>query len=302
MLINRPDKIFPRRKVIIAGIECTVERKNTRRLHIYIKPPDGEVLVTAPSLYTEREIKSFVSSKADWIRKHQERLRRRSSQARMALDYVSGETLYFWGRPYDLTVVEEAERKRGKVLIEPEPVFRVSEQELTRFRSAGKRPYRQALNDIDLNGYDAAGGDVHGKAVLEFETGSTVDNGAHGRAVLVVPAGSTREQREQLMKRKYKELLEPAAESVLAYWSKQTGLKYSTWHSRYMKSRWGSLSVKDRRVCLNIRLAEKPEICLIYVALHEIAHVKETNHGPRFKAILSEYMPEWREAEKILKR
>lgn len=264
MLINRPDKIFPRREVVIAGIECTVERKNTRTLRIYIKPPDGKVLVTAPFLYTERQIKSFVSSKADWIRKHQERLRGRSSQARMALDYVSGETLYFWGKPYDLEVIEEAGRKRGKMVLDPEPVFRFNDPEDSRLNAA--------------------------------------EDSAHGRAVLVVPAGSTVEQREQLVKRKYKELLEPAAESVLEFWSEQTGLKYSSWHSRYMKTRWGSLSVKDRRVCLNIRLAEKPEICLIYVALHEIAHVKEANHGPRFKAILSEYMPKWREAEKILKR
>lgn len=283
MLINKPDKIFPRRNVTIAGMECTLERKNTRRLHIYIKPPDGEVLVTAPFLYTEREIKAFVESKADWIRKHQERLRGRSSQARMALDYASDETLFFWGKPYDLTVVEEAGRKRGKIMLDPEPVFGVGESELIRFRTAGRRPNRQALNDTDLNGYDAA------------------DDGLHGKAVLVVPAGSTREQREQLVRRKYKELLEPATECVLAFWSEQTGLKYSSWHSRYMKSRWGSLSVRDRRVCLNIRLAEKPEICLVYVALHEIAHVKEANHGPRFKAILNEYMPSWHDAEKILK-
>ena len=88
---------------------------------------------------------------------------------------------------------------------------------------------------------------------------------------------------------------------MLKFWSDKTGLQFSEWHSRYMKSRWGSLSVKDRRVCLNTRLAEKPEACLIYVALHEIAHVKEANHGPRFKAILDKYMPDWRAAEKLLK-
>ena len=72
--------------MVIAGIDCTIERKNTRRLHIYVKPPDGEVLVTAPLLYTEREIKSFVTSKADWIRKHQNRMRSKPLQARMALE------------------------------------------------------------------------------------------------------------------------------------------------------------------------------------------------------------------------
>lgn len=257
MLINRPDKIFMRRKVTIAGIECVVERKNTRRLHIYIKPPEGEVLVTAPFLYTEREIKAFVSSKADWIRKHQERFRNKPKQSRMALEYISGETLYFWGRPYELNVTEDAGRKRGRLILEPEPVF-------------------------DING--------RGSSVCE-----------QGEALLIMPPGSTTKQREQLVKRKYKELLEKEAGSVLAFWSEKTGFVFSEWHSRYMKSRWGSLSVKDKRVCLNTRLAEKPEICLVYVALHEVAHVQEPNHGPRFKAILDKYMPEWHKAERLLK-
>ena len=118
---------------------------------------------------------------------------------------------------------------------------------------------------------------------------------------MTVPPGTTFEQREQLVKKKNKELLEKEAGRVLAFWSEQTGLGFSTWSTRYMTTRWGSLTVKERRVHLNTRLAEKPEICLIYVALHEIAHVKEANHGPRFKAILDKYMPDWREAERILK-
>ena len=280
LMINKPDKIHNIRQVVIAGIDCTVERKNTRRLHIYVKPPYGEVLVTAPLLYTEREIKSFVTSKADWIRKHQDRMRQRSLQARMALEYVTGDILYFWGKPYELTVMEDGSVRRGKLLLDPEPVFEVSDAGLIGFRKAGSMSF-----DMDTRGKIPAGN----------------DNRCSGHAELIVPPGSTREQREQLVKKKYKELLEKEAGRVLVFWEGQTGLKYSEWHSRYMKTRWGSLSVKNRRVCLNTRLAEKPEACLVYVALHEIAHIEEANHGPRFKAILNRYMPDWREAERMLK-
>ena len=273
MLINRPDKIFPRRHLVIAGIECTVERKNTRRLHIYVKPPDGEVLVTAPFLYTEREIISFVENKADWIRKHRDRFRAKPSQARMALVYVTGETLYFWGMPYSLTVTEDSSVKRGKLTLDPEPVFNVNDEELCRTDMVSYLSEKNRYTEADRR----------------------------GNAILLMPLGSTHEQREKLVKKTYKKLLEMEAGRVLKFWSDKTGLQFSEWHSRYMKSRWGSLSVKDRRVCLNTRLAEKPEACLIYVALHEIAHVKEANHGPRFKAILDKYMPDWRAAEKLLK-
>ena len=236
----------------IAGIDCVIERKNIRRLSIYIKPPDGEVIVRVPVFTTMREVESFVSSKAEWIRKHQEAMRAKPKQVRMALDYISGETLYFWGKPYGLSVEVDGAAKRGKLVLDPEPAF-----------------------------------------------GN--NSSTHGNAILIMPQGNTYEQRERLVKKKYKELLDHEAERVLTYWSERTGLEYSSWHSRYMKSRWGSLSVRDRRVCLNTRLAEKPEICLTYVALHEIAHIREANHGPRFKAILDEYMPGWREVQKMLK-
>ena len=236
---------------------------------MYVKPPDGRVLVTAPFLYTEREIKSFVTAKADWIRKHQERIRSKSAQSRRALEYKTGETLYFWGRPYRLTVIEDPAAKRSRLELDPKPEFTIDDTKLKLFRHPGS--LTKPLNN------------------------------EQNCAVMVVPSGSTHEQREQLVKNKYKQLLDQEAERVLAFWSEQTGLEYSSWHSRYMVSRWGSLIIKTKRVCLNTRLAEKPEICLIYVALHEIAHVQEPNHGPRFKAILDKYMPDWREAERILK-
>lgn len=110
-----------------------------------------------------------------------------------------------------------------------------------------------------------------------------------------------KDKRARVVIRKYKEILEREAEPVLDKWSSLTGLNYDSWHTRYMKSRWGSCIHESKRICLNIRLAERSFQCLDYVALHEIAHIKEPNHGPRFKAILDRYMPSWREAEKSLK-
>ena len=252
------------------GIDYTLERKRITRLHIYVKPPEGEVLVTAPLRMPLCEIEGFIRDRADWIRKHAARFRNRPDQAKMSLEYKTGEILYFWGRPYELTVVESAGRKRGKLEIDPYPVFRVSDHDLETYGTA---------RHIDLKEAEA----IKGTAVLE------------------IPQGSTFEQRESIVRKKYKELLEDEAGRILDYWSGKTGLRYSSWHTRYMKTRWGSLTLNEKRVCLNVRLAEKPEVCLVYVALHEIAHVKEPNHGAGFKAVLDRYMPCWREAERIMK-
>ena len=262
---------------VIDGISYRLERKRITRLHLYIKPPDGSVLVTAPFLIPQREIDSFIRDRADWIRKHVQRFSERPLQSKMALEYETGETLYFWGKPYTLRVISEKGRTRGKVDLRPEPSFDVTDEELEDFvaQSFGMlKPGWTAFDDAE----------------------------EPGEVILTVPEGSTAAQRESIVRRKYKALLEEEAGRILDFWSDKTGLRYASWHSRLMKSRWGSLTIQDRKVCLTTRLAEKPEICLIYVALHEVAHVKEANHGPRFKAILTEHMPSWREAEKILKQ
>ncbi len=253
------------------GIRYTLKRKNIRKSHLYVKP-DGSVTVTAPLLYPAKDADGFVESKAGWILKNQEKFRRRPAQENLALRYVSGETLFFWGRPYVLEAVEEAGRKRAGLELIPEPVFSLAAEDMELIRN-GKLAVERCIPDAEP-----------------------------GRAVLRIPAGSTEEQRERTVKRKYKELLDGVAGSMLDFWAEETGLRYSEWHSRYMTSRWGSLSVRDRRVCLSTRLSERPEVCLLYVALHETAHIKEADHGPGFKAVLDRYMPGWRDAERLLKR
>ena len=133
LLRNRKKKTASKEKRSVSGISYTLERKQITRLHLYVKPPYGEVLVTAPVTYTDSEIESFIISKADWIRKHAEKFRERPAQAKMALRYESGEVLYFWGKPYVLTVIEEPERKRSRLVLDPEPEFGVSREDLIEY-------------------------------------------------------------------------------------------------------------------------------------------------------------------------
>ena len=282
----RKNKLISRTVRETDSITYTLERKTISRLHLYVKPPDGKVLVTAPLDYPIDDIEDFIRSKSQWINKHTEKYRERSSQARMALEYESGDTMYFWGKPYKLTVIENENAVRGRVEIIPAPSFITDRAWLERFA------------EYDFDELKTFSENFGQKSLVDFIED---DDLPYGYVSLMVPQGSTTEQREKLIRAAYKRVFDAEAERVLDFWSSKTGLAYSSWHSRAMKSRWGSLTVIDKRVSLNTRLAEKPEICLVYVALHEIAHVKEANHGPRFKAILNKYMPSWREAEKILK-
>lgn len=62
--------------------------------------------------------------------------------------------------------------------------------------------------------------------------------------------------------------------------------------SRY---RWGSCTVKDN-VNFNWRLIKAPMFVIDYVIVHELAHLLETNHSPRFWNIIRAQIPKMEQA------
>lgn len=67
------------------------------------------------------------------------------------------------------------------------------------------------------------------------------------------------------------------------------------------RSRWGSCS---RRTGLrfNWRLIHLPADLVDYVVAHEVAHLAEMNHSPRFWSQVERLFPEWRRARAELRR
>ena len=59
-----------------------------------------------------------------------------------------------------------------------------------------------------------------------------------------------------------------------------------------MKRQWGSCSPKGD-VILNPHLVKAPRDCIDYVILHELCHLREHNHSPKFYKLLGLLMPEW---------
>lgn len=88
--------------LVINGIEVSVSKKNIKNMHLYVKPPDGRVVVSAPDGLSDESIELFVRTKIGWIRRQQEKFEKQPRQT--AREYVSGEALYVWGRQYYLVV------------------------------------------------------------------------------------------------------------------------------------------------------------------------------------------------------
>jgi predicted metal-dependent hydrolase len=70
---------------------------------------------------------------------------------------------------------------------------------------------------------------------------------------------------------------------------------------RNQRSRWGACSARGV-ITLNWRLIQMPARVADYVILHELAHLRQPNHSPRFWREVEAVCPEWREAERWLRR
>ena len=81
-------------------------------------------------------------------------------------------------------------------------------------------------------------------------------------------------------------------------YSLQMGVKPSGITYRATKSRWGSCNSRTRQINFSLYLLLLPEWCIEHIVVHELAHLKEPNHGPRFYAIMDQYFPRWKEARK----
>lgn len=69
---------------------------------------------------------------------------------------------------------------------------------------------------------------------------------------------------------------------------------------KYNKSNWGSCSAK-RNINISSRLLFAPQEVQDYVFVHELAHLKELNHSPRFWQIVGDIVPDYKQMEKWLK-
>jgi hypothetical protein len=65
-------------------------------------------------------------------------------------------------------------------------------------------------------------------------------------------------------------------------------------------SRWGSCSSK-RSLNFSWRLIMADDSVIDYVVVHELAHLREMNHSPRFWAIVEQILPDYRERKSKLR-
>jgi predicted metal-dependent hydrolase len=78
------------------------------------------------------------------------------------------------------------------------------------------------------------------------------------------------------------------------------GVAYKRLTIRDGRSRWGSCSSAGG-LNFSWRLILAPPAILDYVVVHELAHLRELNHSPRFWALVAAHCPDYQLQRKWLK-
>lgn len=117
-----------------------------------------------------------------------------------------------------------------------------------------------------------------------------------GRSVRVTDKDDVRADIERDLRHLARERLVPRLYELAA----GHGLSVSRVTIRNQRSRWGSCS-RAKAIALNFRLVQMPQDVCDYVLIHELMHLRQQNHGPRFWALVEQACPDYRDAERWLR-
>ncbi|WP_367716821.1 M48 family metallopeptidase [Nitratireductor sp. GISD-1A_MAKvit] len=120
-----------------------------------------------------------------------------------------------------------------------------------------------------------------------------------GEPVLIVPGDKERLPRRvaDLLKREAKRDIE----ALVAKHTATIGKCARAIRFRDTKSRWGSCT-SDGALSFSWRIMMAPPLVIDYLVAHEVAHLKEMNHSPRFWKLCKKLSPETDRCKDWLKR
>ena len=145
--------IMAKETITVEGITVTLYRKNIKNMYLRIKPPKGEVTVSAPLFMPDSDIVEFIKSKKEWILKNQKLIFENKIKA--PLKYMNGEKHFLWGEEYTLQLIKnnikhvlvDEDKKILYLQVGPRSTIEKRKKALDEFyRSEMKRAYPEVLD------------------------------------------------------------------------------------------------------------------------------------------------------------
>lgn len=130
-------------------------------------------------------------------------------------------------------------------------------------------------------------------------------NVENGNIAIILPLryadADNTEQIKKMIDKMYYMIAEREVEAAMEKTRKMVGLAPEEYRIKKTKSVWGSCS-SNKKITINQNLMMYSRKAIEYVVLHEVCHLKYMNHSKNFWAMVEKYMPDYKEAEKELKK
>ena len=137
--------------------------------------------------------------------------------------------------------------------------------------------------------------------ILKRVRGARVTMKLHGEdCVLTLSEPDNEEQVRAALKRALSRRALERVRERLEHYAPRLGVTFNRVAIRDQRSRWGSCSAKHN-LNFNWKLIMAPPEALNYVVIHELCHLIEFNHSPRFWRLVEGQMPEYECWKKWLK-
>jgi len=126
------------------------------------------------------------------------------------------------------------------------------------------------------------------EVVIERRPSSSVEDETLRLARHHIEDTSVKRALETLYRRKAREVFKERAD----HFAEQMGVEYEQIEIRSQRTKWGSCSTTGT-LGLNWRLLMAPREIVDYIVIHELAHLRESNHTDSFWSLVAEHDPEY---------
>jgi predicted metal-dependent hydrolase len=134
-------------QIEISGIPIEIIKKNIKNMHLAVLPPNGKVRVSAPISLSDESIKMFVRTKIGWVKKQQDKFENQLRQTER--QFISGETLYVWGKQYFLQV-DYSYKGNSMVLGGNKAILTVRKESTAKHREAYVNEWYRTLLKVEI--------------------------------------------------------------------------------------------------------------------------------------------------------
>ena len=117
------------------------------------------------------------------------------------------------------------------------------------------------------------------------------------------PAQNTESPRFRITKKRYSQLRKQAKILVidrLNHFNQFYNFQFNKVFIKNTKTRWGSCSSK-KNLNFNYRILMLPIHLQDYLIVHELCHLQEMNHGPKFWDLVAEQIPDYKKSAQELR-